>query len=57
MIQTLKYKNGVLPPDEEIETFIALREAFPKLKIRRSERRMVGHDRGARRAQAARIRC
>jgi len=31
---TLKYKNGVLPPDEEIETFIALREAFPKLKIR-----------------------
>ncbi len=32
--QTLKYKNGVLPPDEEIETFIALREAFPGLKIR-----------------------
>lgn len=32
--ETLKYKNGVLPPDEEIETFIALREAFPKLKIR-----------------------
>ena len=31
---TLKYKNGVLPPDEEIETFIALRQAFPKLKIR-----------------------
>ena len=31
---TLKYKNGVLPPDEEIATFIALREAFPKLKIR-----------------------
>ncbi len=31
---TLKYKNGVLPPDEEIETFIALRKAFPKLKIR-----------------------
>ncbi len=32
--ETLKYKNGVLPPDEEIETFVALREAFPKLKIR-----------------------
>jgi glucarate dehydratase len=32
--KTLKYKNGVLPPDEEIETFIALRKAFPKLRIR-----------------------
>jgi len=32
--ETLKYKNGVLPPDEEIETFIALRRAFPKLKVR-----------------------
>lgn len=32
--ETLKYKNGVLPPDEEMETFIALRETFPKLKIR-----------------------
>ncbi len=32
--ETLKYKNGVLPPDDEIETFIALRETFPKLKIR-----------------------
>jgi glucarate dehydratase len=32
--ETLKYKNGVLPPDEEIETFIALRQAFPKLKVR-----------------------
>ena len=32
--KTLKYKNGVLPPDEEIETFIALREAFPKHRIR-----------------------
>lgn len=32
--ETLKYKNGVLPPNDEIETFIALREAFPKLKIR-----------------------
>jgi len=32
--RTLKYKNGVLPPDEEIETFIALRKTFPKMKIR-----------------------
>jgi glucarate dehydratase len=32
--ETLKFKNGVLPPDEEIETFIALRQAFPKLKLR-----------------------
>lgn len=32
--KTLKYKNGVLPVEEEIETFIALRKAFPKLKIR-----------------------
>ena len=32
--ETLKYKNGVLPPNDEIETFIALRESFPKLKIR-----------------------
>lgn len=32
--ETLKYKNGVLPPDEEIETFIALRKAFPKQRIR-----------------------
>jgi glucarate dehydratase len=32
--ETLKYKNGVLPPDEEIETFIALRKAFPRLKVR-----------------------
>jgi glucarate dehydratase len=31
---TLKYKNGVLPPDEEIDTFIALRKAFPKHHIR-----------------------
>ncbi len=31
---TLKYKNGVLPPDEEIETFQGLRAAFPKHKIR-----------------------
>ncbi len=32
--ETLKYKNGVLPPDEDIETFIALRKAFPGLKLR-----------------------
>jgi len=32
--ETLKYKNGVLPPDDEIETFIALRKAFPKQRIR-----------------------
>jgi glucarate dehydratase len=32
--KTLKYKNGVLPPDEEIDTFIALRGAFPKYRIR-----------------------
>jgi glucarate dehydratase len=32
--KTLKYKNGVLPPDEEIDTFIALRQAFPKHRIR-----------------------
>jgi len=32
--KTLKYKNGVLPPDQEIETFIALRQAFSKHRIR-----------------------
>src|SRR3984885_12813610 len=32
--KTLKYKNGVLPPDEEVDTFIALREEFPKHCIR-----------------------
>ncbi|MGB9071584.1 MAG: enolase C-terminal domain-like protein [Terriglobales bacterium] len=32
--ETLKYKNGVLAPDEEIATFIALRQSFPKLKVR-----------------------
>ncbi len=32
--KTIKYKNGVLPPDEEIDTFIALRNAFPKHRIR-----------------------
>jgi glucarate dehydratase len=31
---TLKYKNGVLPPDEEIDTFIELRKSFPKHRIR-----------------------
>src|SRR5260370_42502815 len=31
---TLKYKNRVLPPDEEVDTFIALRRAFPKHRIR-----------------------
>jgi glucarate dehydratase len=32
--KTLKYKNGVFSPDEEIETFIALRKAFPRHRIR-----------------------
>ncbi len=32
--QSIKYKNGVLHPDEEVETFIALRKAFPKHRIR-----------------------
>jgi glucarate dehydratase len=32
--KTLKYKNGVFPPDEEIETFVALRQAFPQHRIR-----------------------
>lgn len=32
--KTLKYKNGVFPPDDEADTFIALRETFPDLKIR-----------------------
>ncbi len=32
--QSIKYKNGVLPPDEEVETFISLRKAFPKMPIR-----------------------
>jgi glucarate dehydratase len=31
---TLKYKNGVLPPDQEIETFVRLREAFPNHRLR-----------------------
>ncbi len=32
--RTLKFKNGVVCPDEEVETFIALRQAFPGLKLR-----------------------
>jgi glucarate dehydratase len=32
--QTIKYKNGVFPVEEEIATFIALRKAFPRHKIR-----------------------
>lgn len=32
--QSIKYKNGVLPPDEEIETFIGLRKTFPGFPIR-----------------------
>jgi glucarate dehydratase len=31
---TLKYKGGVKPPEEEIETLFALREAFPDAKLR-----------------------
>jgi glucarate dehydratase len=31
---SLKFKNGVFPPDEEVEVFIALRQEFPDLKIR-----------------------
>jgi glucarate dehydratase len=32
--KSIKYKNGVMPPDEEVDTFIALREAYPKHRIR-----------------------
>lgn len=32
--QTLKYKNGVHHPDEEIETFKALRKEFPNHRLR-----------------------
>lgn len=32
--ETLKYKNGVFPPDEEVATFIALRKAFPAHRLR-----------------------
>lgn len=31
---SLKFKNGVLPPEEEVEAFIALRTAFPSMKLR-----------------------
>ena len=48
---TLKYKNGVLPPDEEIDTFIALRKELPKTSYSsRSQCGLVthyGHSRGA----------
>ncbi|HVC45957.1 MAG TPA: enolase C-terminal domain-like protein [Terracidiphilus sp.] len=32
--QTLKYKNGVQHPDEEVETFQALRAEFPRHRLR-----------------------
>ncbi len=32
--ETLKFKNGVLTPDEEVETFITLRKAFPRMNLR-----------------------
>lgn len=32
--KTLKFKNGVMHPDEEVETFIALRKALPGVKLR-----------------------
>jgi len=32
--ETLKFKAGVFPPEEEIEVVVALREAFPKLRLR-----------------------
>jgi glucarate dehydratase len=32
--ETLKYKNGVLPPKDEIATFVGLREAFPQHRLR-----------------------
>lgn len=32
--KTLKFKNGVMDPDEEVETFIALRKALPHVKLR-----------------------
>lgn len=31
---SLKFKNGVLPPDQEVEAFKALRMAYPNMKIR-----------------------
>ena len=54
--QSIKYKNGVLHPDEEVETFIALRKAFPKHRIRTgSQRRVDGDHRAGRRSQIARL--
>lgn len=32
--ETLKFKGGVLPPDEEVETILALRTAFPRHRLR-----------------------
>ncbi|HWA96012.1 MAG TPA: enolase C-terminal domain-like protein [Terracidiphilus sp.] len=32
--KSIKYKNGVMHPDEEVETFIALRKQFPQHRIR-----------------------
>ncbi len=32
--ETLKFKAGVLPPETEIETILALRQAFPGLRLR-----------------------
>jgi len=32
--ETLKFKAGVLPPDEEVATIRALREAFPRHRLR-----------------------
>jgi L-alanine-DL-glutamate epimerase-like enolase superfamily enzyme len=45
---TLKYKNGVLPPDEEIDTFIALRKAFPKIRIETVTGELTPEERRAR---------
>jgi glucarate dehydratase len=55
--KTLKFKNGVVTPDEEVETFVALRKAFPRIKLRldpnaawsittavRVARKLVDHD-------------
>ncbi len=32
--QTIKFKGGVFPPEQEFETLVALREAFPKHRLR-----------------------
>jgi len=32
--ETLKFKAGVLPPDEELEAILALRKAFPRHRLR-----------------------